>query len=159
MNRPERFMTMRAGNGQAARPRARTGLATSLVAGACAWLAGAGAYAATGGSAAASQAQPTSNATVVVGTGDPSLPDAAPNVRGPDGSTPLMWAVYRQDVKEVKRLLDAGARVDAANLYGATAMQMAATVANTAILKLLLKAGADVDSPNAEGQTALMLVA
>jgi len=70
-----------------------------------------------------------------------------------------MWAVYRQDVAEVKRLLKAGAKVDEGNIYGATPMQMAATVGNTAILKLLLAAGADPDSPNAEGQTALMAVA
>jgi ankyrin repeat protein len=90
---------------------------------------------------------------------DPSLPGAAPNVRGPDGSTPLQWAVYRNDIAEVKRLLKAGAKVDEANNYGATPMQMAAATANTEILKLLLEAGANADSANAEGQTALMEVA
>ncbi len=79
--------------------------------------------------------------------------------KGPDGSTPLQWAVYRQDVSEVKRLLKAGANVAEANDYGATPMQMAAATGNTAILKLLLDAGADADSPNADGQTALMEVA
>ncbi len=84
---------------------------------------------------------------------------AATDARGPDGSTPLQWAVYRNDIAEVKRLLKAGAKVDAANDYGATPMQMAAATGNTQILTLLLGAGADVDSPNAEGQTALMEVA
>ena len=81
------------------------------------------------------------------------------NERGPDGSTPLQWAVYDQDVAKVRALISAGANVNAVNHYGANAMQLAAEVANTEILKLLLDAGADVDSPNPEGQTALMLVA
>ncbi len=84
---------------------------------------------------------------------------AAADERGPDGSTPLQWAVYREDVTAVKRLLKAGAKVSEANDYGATPMQLAATVANTEILEALLDAKADVDSPNAEGQTALMVVA
>ena len=83
----------------------------------------------------------------------------ATDERGPDGSTPLQWAVYREDATAVKRLLKAGAKVSEANDYGATAMQLAATVANTEILEALLDAKADVDSPNAEGQTALMAVA
>jgi ankyrin repeat protein len=81
------------------------------------------------------------------------------NHRNADGSTPLQWAVYEGDVSEVRRLLDAGADVAAANDYGATAMGLAAEVAHTEILQLLLEAGANVDSPNAEGQTALMAVA
>ena len=90
---------------------------------------------------------------------DPSAAGAAPDVNGPDGSTPLQWAVYRNDVAEVKRLLKAGAKVGEANNYGATPMQMAAATGNTQIIKLLLDAGANADSPNAEGQTALMEVA
>jgi ankyrin repeat protein len=93
------------------------------------------------------------------GAGDPSAPGASPEVRGPDGSTPLEWAVYRNDAAEVKRLIKAGADVAEANEYGATPMQMAAATGNTQILKLLLEAGANADSRNAEGQTALMAVA
>jgi len=84
---------------------------------------------------------------------------AAPDTNGPDGSTPLQWAVYRNDIPEVKRLLQAGAKVGEANNYGATPMQMAAATGNAQIIKLLLDAGANADSPNAEGQTALMAVA
>jgi ankyrin repeat protein len=128
-----------------------------LVVGACAWLAGATAYASTSeGPATAPQPSAASSA---IRAGDPSVPGAAPDVRGPDGTTPLMWAIYRQDAAEVSRLLKAGAKVDAVNLYGATPMQMAAATGNAQILKLLLDAGANVDSPNAEGQTALMAVA
>jgi len=79
--------------------------------------------------------------------------------RGPDGSTPLQWAVYDQDVDRVRDLIRAGADVNAANNYGANAMQLAAEVAHTEILRMLLDGGADVDSANPEGQTALMLVA
>ncbi len=89
-----------------------------------------------------------------------AAPDsAAVNRRGPDGSTPLQWAVYRGNVAEVQRLLRAGASVTEANDYGATPMMLAAVKGNTAIIKLLLEAGADPESPNSDGQTALMLVA
>jgi uncharacterized protein len=130
--------------------------AALLLAGACLCLAGTSAYASGPPSGARSSSR---SAAAAVVQGDPSVRGAAPNVRGPDGTTPLMWAVYRQDIPEVKRLLGAGAQVGATNLYGATPMQMAATVGNTAILKLLLDAGANADSPNSQGQTALMLVA
>lgn len=81
------------------------------------------------------------------------------NERGPDGSTPLQWAVYDQDLDRVRELIRAGADVNLANSYGANAMQLAAEVAHTDILRILLDAGADVDSANPEGQTSLMLVA
>ena len=61
-------------------------------------------------------------------------------MRGPDGSTPLQWAVYRNDAAEVKRLLKAGAKVSEDNNYGATPMQMAAATGNAQILDLLLVA-------------------
>ncbi len=85
--------------------------------------------------------------------------DADVNARKPDGSTPLQWAVYENDVAEVRRLIGAGADVSLANEYGATPMSLAAEVANTEILKQLLDAGADPESPNADGMTALMAVA
>ncbi|HXC58753.1 MAG TPA: ankyrin repeat domain-containing protein [Steroidobacteraceae bacterium] len=76
-----------------------------------------------------------------------------------DGSTPLQWAVYRNDAAEVKRLLADGADVKQANAYGITPMALAAATGNTAILQQLLAAGADVESPSGDGQTALMSVA
>ena len=81
------------------------------------------------------------------------------NRREPDGSTPLQWAVFRNDVAEVKRLLRAGANLKLANNYGVTPMTLAAEVGNTEILKVLVEAGADPDSPNPEGMTALLAVA
>ncbi|MGH8230094.1 MAG: ankyrin repeat domain-containing protein, partial [Steroidobacteraceae bacterium] len=84
---------------------------------------------------------------------------AAVNHRRADGSTPLQWAVYRNDVIGVKRLLREGANVSEADNYGATPMSLAATTGNAAIIKLLLEAGANPESPNPDGETALMLVA
>jgi ankyrin repeat protein len=81
------------------------------------------------------------------------------NQRGADGSTPLQWAVYEEDVARVRELLQAGANVSIANNYGATPMTLASEVAHTEILKLLLDAGADPNSANPEGQTALLAVA
>jgi ankyrin repeat protein len=102
-------------------------------------------------------------ALVLVGLGlgidDGGAEDADVNARKADGSTPLQWAVYENDVAEVRRLIDAGADVSLANDYGATPMGLAAEVANNEILKLLLEAGADAESPNSEGMTALMAVA
>jgi uncharacterized protein len=77
----------------------------------------------------------------------------------PDDSTPLQWAVYRDNPADVQKLLAAGADVRAANDYGVTAMQLAGQIGDAAIIRMLLAAGADVESPNAEDQTALMSVA
>jgi ankyrin repeat protein len=79
--------------------------------------------------------------------------------RKPDGSTPLMEAVFEGDVAEAGRLIKEGADVKATNAYGANAMRLAADTANTELIRLLLKAGADPESPNADGETALHLVA
>lgn len=89
----------------------------------------------------------------------PQSPQAAVEGRGPDGSTPLQWAVYRGEAAEVKRLLAAGAKVSETNDFGATPIQLAGATGNAAILRWLLEAGADADSPNADGQTVLMEVA
>jgi ankyrin repeat protein len=100
-------------------------------------------------------------ALMVLGTrvGPPRTAGAGVNHRNTDGSTPLQWAVYNGDAREVERLLAAGADVALANDYGATPVSLAAEVADTEILKTLLDAGANADSPNGDGQTALMTVA
>ena len=108
--------------------------------------------------AASAQAQTAkAKPSVVSGFSRTSKEDV--NRRNADGSTPLQWAVYNGDVTAARRLLRAGANVALANNYGATAMSLAAEVANTEMLKVLLEAGANADSPNADGQTALMAVA
>jgi ankyrin repeat protein len=81
------------------------------------------------------------------------------NARGPDGTTPLMWAAYHGDVALTQRLLKAGAAVDARNRYGASALSEAATIGSASLIAALLDAGAAADAPNAEGETPLMVVA
>jgi ankyrin repeat protein len=81
------------------------------------------------------------------------------NAAESDGTTPLHWAVYRNDVALVDELLKAGADVNAVNEFGATPMSEAAVTGNAAVIDKLLKAGADPESPNADGQTALMVLA
>jgi uncharacterized protein len=81
------------------------------------------------------------------------------NAAESDGTTALHWAVHRDDLELVERLIKAGANVKAVNQYGATPMSEAAVVGNVKVLEKLLKAGADPDSANADGQTPLMVVA
>ena len=65
----------------------------------------------------AAQARPAQGSTVrqVPASGQarragPAKPKEDVNRREPDGSTPLQWAVFRNDVAEVKRLLRVGAK-------------------------------------------------
>jgi ankyrin repeat protein len=76
-----------------------------------------------------------------------------------DGTTPLHWAVYNNDLTAVKRLLAAGADANAANDYGSTPLSEAAITGNIEVIRSLLKAGANVESANADGMTALMILA
>jgi ankyrin repeat protein len=76
-----------------------------------------------------------------------------------DGTTPLHWAVYNNDVQAVNKLLATGAHVNARNDYGSTPLSEAAVVGNVEVIRKLLAAGADVESANADGMTALMIIA
>jgi ankyrin repeat protein len=57
----------------------------------------------------------------------------------------------------VKALLDAGAKVNDADIRGMTPLQFAVSseVQNPAVVKTLLKAGADVNARSTAGETAL----
>ena len=77
----------------------------------------------------------------------------------PDGSTPLLWAVYSDDADLVKALLAKGARAEVRTRYGLTPLAEAATVGDAGITRQLLKAGAKPDTANDDGQTPLMLAA
>src|SRR5687767_9731320 len=83
----------------------------------------------------------------------------AVNSRHPDGSTPLQWAAFAGDVAEARRLIEAGADVNATNNYGINAMLLAADIASTELIQLLLKHGVDANTANADGETPLHLVA
>jgi ankyrin repeat protein len=76
-----------------------------------------------------------------------------------DGTTPLHWAVYRNDEAAVRQLIKAGADVNARNDYGATPLSEAAVSGNVKVIRWLLEAGAEVDGANADGQTPLMIIA
>jgi len=80
------------------------------------------------------------------------------NQTSSDGTTALHWAIYRNDVPLIDRLLALHANPNAKNDYGSTPLSEAAVVGNPVVVKKLLQAGADVESPNADGQTALMIV-
>jgi ankyrin repeat protein len=63
-----------------------------------------------------------------------------------DGTSPLEWAVYNDDLPTAQRLLRAGADPKAANRYGVTPLSLAATNRNAAMAEALLKAGADANA-------------
>jgi ankyrin repeat protein len=81
------------------------------------------------------------------------------NARGPDGTTPLIWAAYNGDAELVERLIAAGADPNAQNTFGASALAEAATAGATGVVKALLAGGAKADLANPEGETPLMVVA
>jgi ankyrin repeat protein len=76
-----------------------------------------------------------------------------------DGSTPLHWAVYRDELPKVTELLRAGADAKAVTRYGVTPLSLACTNGNAAMIELLLKAGADANAALPGGETALMTAA
>ncbi len=76
-----------------------------------------------------------------------------------DGSTPLHWAVYNDELPNAEALLRAGADAKAVTKYGVTPLSLACTNGNAAMIELLLKAGADANATLPGGETALMTAA
>jgi uncharacterized protein len=76
-----------------------------------------------------------------------------------DGTTPLHWAVYHNNVHEVEKLIAAHADVNARNDYGSSPLSEAAITGNVEVIRRLLAAGANVEQANADGMTALMIIA
>jgi uncharacterized protein len=76
-----------------------------------------------------------------------------------DGTTPLQWAVYHNDVPLIDALLKAGAKASSINEYGSSPLSEAAIVGNADVIQKLLNAGADPNTENADGQTPLMVIA
>ncbi|HEV2426032.1 MAG TPA: ankyrin repeat domain-containing protein [Terriglobia bacterium] len=77
--------------------------------------------------------------------------------KGPDGSTPLMYAALYGNTDSMKRLLAAGADPNARNAAGATALMWAAYDLDKA--RLLVDHGADVNAHSDGGRTPLMIAA
>jgi ankyrin repeat protein len=76
-----------------------------------------------------------------------------------DGATALHWAVYRDEVAMVERLLKAGARTHVANSFGATPLSLAAENGSATIVQRLLEAGADANERMGNSDTVLMMAA
>src|SRR5882672_10748741 len=76
-----------------------------------------------------------------------------------DAVTPLLTAIYHDDLPAVDRLIAAGASVRAANREGVTPLAMACLDGNLPIVERLLKAGADPKERGPNGETLLMFAA
>ncbi len=79
------------------------------------------------------------------------------NARGPEGSTPFMYAVLYTDAPMLEQLLKKGANPNLANDAKATALMWAAT--DLAKTTALLAHGADVNAVSADLRTALIVAA
>ena len=73
-----------------------------------------------------------------------------------DGSTPLHWAAYHDDIAKAAALIRAGAKVDAANDIGATPLWAACVDGSIAMVRTLLDAGANPNVRLLSGETPLM---
>jgi ankyrin repeat protein len=68
-----------------------------------------------------------------------------------------LYAALYGDLPEVKRLLTAGAEVNAKDMHGATALMYASRGGHRKVAELLLARGAEVNAKTTDGRTALML--
>jgi ankyrin repeat protein len=87
------------------------------------------------------------------------IPHTDVNARQPDGSTPLAWAVYKDDAATIDMLLKAGAKVTVADEYGESPLTLACATGDAAIVDKLLKAGADPNAARFYNETPLMIAA
>jgi ankyrin repeat protein len=79
------------------------------------------------------------------------------NARGPEGSTPFMYAVLYSDAATVEQLLKKGADPNLRNDAKATALMWAAT--NLEKTRILLAHGAEVNARSDDARTPLMIAA
>jgi ankyrin repeat protein len=84
---------------------------------------------------------------------------ANPNLRLPDKSTALTWAVDRQNEEVVRLLLSAGAKANVADIQGATPLVVACQLGNPGIVVSLVKSGADAKAVHPDGIPAFELCA
>src|SRR6266567_9544324 len=79
------------------------------------------------------------------------------NARGPEGSTPFMYAVLYTGKATIERLLKQGADPNKKNDANATVLMWAAT--DLEKTRLLLDHGADVNARSSDLRTPLMIAA
>ncbi len=79
------------------------------------------------------------------------------NARGPEGSTPFMYAVLYTDAATLEQLLKKGANPNARNDVNATALMWAAT--DLEKTRVLVTHGADVNARSDNSRTPLMIAA
>ncbi len=84
---------------------------------------------------------------------------ANPNQPGPDGKTPLHFAVTNSHGEVVRTLLSAGASVNIAARDGASPLHAAARIGSQTIGKKLLRENAGVDALDEDGNTPLHFAA
>ncbi|MEZ5399095.1 MAG: ankyrin repeat domain-containing protein [Bryobacteraceae bacterium] len=98
-------------------------------------------------------------AIITLALGSAAFAAPATNETPRDSSTPLHWAVYRDDIDATRKLIAEGASVKTANRYGVTPLSLAALNGNRAMVDLLLDAGADPNTALPGGETVLMTAA
>ncbi|MES2604078.1 MAG: ankyrin repeat domain-containing protein, partial [Pseudomonadota bacterium] len=81
------------------------------------------------------------------------------NLPEPDGTTPLLWAVYNSSPELVQLLLDAGADPNAANSLGITPLLQASRYGNAGVVSALLASGARVADAQPGTEPPLMAAA
>ncbi|HTW64808.1 MAG TPA: ankyrin repeat domain-containing protein [Bryobacteraceae bacterium] len=79
------------------------------------------------------------------------------NAAQPDGTRPILWAVYKVDYELLDALIAKKANVDVTNEFGSTPLGEAAKLGDARMVKALLDAGALPDKPNQDSETPLML--
>ncbi|MDN7857997.1 ankyrin repeat domain-containing protein [Burkholderia cepacia] len=87
------------------------------------------------------------------------------NVRGENGTTPLMIAIsmasaahpefFENALENAQVLLDAGATIDTPTTWGATPLHVAANAGNTTAVRWLIERGHPLDGQTSDGTTAL----
>jgi ankyrin repeat protein len=76
-----------------------------------------------------------------------------------DGTTPLHWAAYRDDLPAAEKLIRSGADVNAANDLGVTPLWAASQNGSEAMVRRLLEAGAKPNMALLSGETPVMVAA
>jgi thiosulfate/3-mercaptopyruvate sulfurtransferase len=78
---------------------------------------------------------------------------------GPNAMTPLMKAAHLGQAEIARKLIAAGAKLDARNADGNNALWLACVGQHLDMIDLLVDAGVDIDNRNDNGATCLMYAA